>query len=423
MKKEKIRVLKMHLVLFSLMLMGATQLNAQWSTSGNSLSGGEKLGSTNNQPVDMYTNNNLVARWATGGQLLIGTTSSAGSGFMLQVNGDGYIDGNLAVTTDASVGDELDVNGTIIGHTDLYIDGSAQFNNGLAVGANGANISGNTLISGDFDVTSGGNCTIQTGLLTVGGDIDAQDDVDIAGSVGIGQFHNSTYALEINGDMNLKGNGTYNGSWTFTSDRRFKKDINSLFSVREDLLKIAPYQYYFRQNEFPEMKFDAKLHFGFIAQEIEKVYPDLVRISDKGYYSVNYTEFIPLLLQALKEENDEIIKLQNDIKTLATALEDVKANKSSTKNNEFPKSISSALYQNVPNPFSGDTKIGFNIGSKYEKAFIGIYDLNGRELKRIYVEKGSQHVILTKDVLQPGLYTYALVVDNSLIDTKKMIVE
>ena len=63
--------------------------------------------------------------------------------------------------------------------------------------------------------------------------------------------------------------------------------------------------------------FDDKLHFvGFIAQEIQKSYPNLVSEDEKGYLSLNYTEFIPLIINAMKEQNEKIIKLEREIETL-----------------------------------------------------------------------------------------------------------
>lgn len=84
--------------------------------------------------------------------------------------------------------------------------------------------------------------------------------------------------------------------------------------------------------------------------------------------------------------------------------------------------VKSTLDQNVPNPFGTETKIGFHIVSKYQAAFIGIYNLNGEQISKIPVQQGSNFVMVSAGQLKPGMYVYSLVVDNDLIDSKKMVV-
>lgn len=70
----------------------AASLPDSWNKNGNALAGGEKLGSTNNIPVDLYTNNIQRARLTTSGQLLIGTnTDSAFASERLNVTGGGIV--------------------------------------------------------------------------------------------------------------------------------------------------------------------------------------------------------------------------------------------------------------------------------------------------------------------------------------------
>ena len=59
-----------------------------------------------------------------------------------------------------------------------------------------------------------------------------------------------------------------------------------------------------------------KKHYGFIAQEIETIYPELVSNNELGFKTVNYIEFIPILLSKMKEMNDEIINLKEKIEKI-----------------------------------------------------------------------------------------------------------
>ena len=59
--------------------------------------------------------------------------------------------------------------------------------------------------------------------------------------------------------------------------------------------------------------FDHPLYFGFSAQEIEKTFPHLVTSYENGYLALNYTEFIPILIKALQEQNAKIIELEKAV--------------------------------------------------------------------------------------------------------------
>ncbi len=62
--------------------------------------------------------------------------------------------------------------------------------------------------------------------------------------------------------------------------------------------------------------FDKNLHFGLIAQDVEKIFPNLVSRDDKGYLSLNYTELIPVLINAVQEQNEKIKKLEELVSSL-----------------------------------------------------------------------------------------------------------
>jgi hypothetical protein len=82
----------------------------------------------------------------------------------------------------------------------------------------------------------------------------------------------------------------------------------------------------------------------------------------------------------------------------------------------------SVLYQNVPNPFSSNTEIAFNIPAINTSAFIYVYNLQGVELKSFSIKQaGYSTVMISASELPAGMYLYTLVVDNEIIDTKRMI--
>ena len=54
-----------------------------------------------------------------------------------------------------------------------------------------------------------------------------------------------------------------------------------------------------------------KIHYGFLAQDVEKIFPKLVENNNDGYKTVNYQEFIPLILSKMKIMQNEIDELKN----------------------------------------------------------------------------------------------------------------
>ncbi len=68
------------------------------------------------------------------------------------------------------------------------------------------------------------------------------------------------------------------------------------------------------------MKFDKDRQIGLIAQEVEKVFPELVRTDDNGYKAVSYEKLTVVLLEGIKEQQKQIESLQNQIGELKTIM-------------------------------------------------------------------------------------------------------
>jgi hypothetical protein len=79
--------------------------------------------------------------------------------------------------------------------------------------------------------------------------------------------------------------------------------------------------YYWRTDEFPDMKLEDRLQYGLIAQDLEKIVPELVNTDSEGWKSVEYTHLIPILLEALKEQLGTIETLQEENTSVSKKLE------------------------------------------------------------------------------------------------------
>ena len=106
-----------------------------------------------------------------------------------------------------------------------------------------------------------------------------------------------------------------NGSIFNTSDKNHKEEIVPISDSKIDqLFNLEPVEYKF--------KTDAKktVHYGLIAQDVEKVYPELVSNIDLGFKTVNYMELIPLLLLKMKNMQKEIDDLREQIGTIKNGI-------------------------------------------------------------------------------------------------------
>ena len=107
--------------------------------------------------------------------------------------------------------------------------------------------------------------------------------------------------------LDVHGNIAVNGSVVHTSDRRLKKDITDLDASLAKVLGLRGVNYYWKDTEK-----NSDLQTGVIAQELEVIFPELVN-NDGEYKSVNYTGLIPLLIEAIKEQQKQIDLLDSRI--------------------------------------------------------------------------------------------------------------
>ena len=132
--------------------------------------------------------------------------------------------------------------------------------------------------------------------------------IDAAGEVGIG-VDNPSVKLDVNGSVNCTGG-------TCSSDIRWKKDIQPLSNSLSNIVKLQGVTYHWRTDEFSDKDFSSDQQIGFIAQEVEKVYPELVKTNNEGYKSMDYMSITAILLEGIKEQQQIIEQQQELITTL-----------------------------------------------------------------------------------------------------------
>ncbi len=131
------------------------------------------------------------------------------------------------------------------------------------------------------------------------------------GFVGIGSASPTT-KLYVNGDITAN-------SIAGTSDVRFKTNIRSVSSALDKIKQLRGVYFNWNQKAFPEKDFGAQDELGFIAQEVEKVVPEIVT-KDKTkdqYRSVKYDKLVALLVEAIKEQQKQIDVLNEKVNKLS----------------------------------------------------------------------------------------------------------
>ena len=107
------------------------------------------------------------------------------------------------------------------------------------------------------------------------------------------------------------------GSFVITSDERLKNSVESIETVLDKVMKLKPAQYYYNSDKKHERK-----AWGFLAQEVEAVFPDIVMEKD-GYKGLVYDDFAIMSIKAIQEQQAIIDTQSKEITTLQTQLSGV----------------------------------------------------------------------------------------------------
>jgi uncharacterized delta-60 repeat protein len=139
-----------------------------------------------------------------------------------------------------------------------------------------------------------------------------------AGNVGMGTSSPGTHRLSVVGTAGLS-TGT---AWTNTSDARLKNVENELSgSSLEKLMLLRPVS--FRWNSLHNEMFGStsdKLNLGFVAQEVETVFPQMVTTDENGYKWYNPSGFEAVLTAGIQEQQGDINSIQQEILQIKDSL-------------------------------------------------------------------------------------------------------
>ena len=274
--------------------------------------------SINAQVQHQYTNNT-------------GSTSASAIGYFTTASGDGTLatgrDSKAIGDWSTAMGYKSEANGNqsfAIGHLTIA-NGVTSTAMGYWTEANGdysTSTGGGTKANGVYSTAMGyGSYASDYSSLVIGhwnlsgstvtGSATAVNSANTLFVIGNGSqswSKSDAFKVMANGDTTVSNDLTVGGDIVVSSDARLKANIMSLGSTLAKLLLIDGKTY--------TMKKNGKQKIGVLAQDIQKVFPELVTTDDKDMLAVNYQGLVPVLINALKEQDDKISRLEKLVEKL-----------------------------------------------------------------------------------------------------------
>lgn len=263
-------------------------------------------------------------------------------------------------------------------------------------------------------------------------------------TVPIAIHKDGSLVFDVDGSGNTHASGYY-----YTSDISFKSDMERISDPLEKVMQLRGVVYKMSvpqggkstepeetlamaRKRVPGMSEDtfnqireerSRRRMGVVAQEVEKIVPEVVRTREDGLKSVAYSELVGLLIEAFKEQQSLIDALSLKVATLeGSQLRSAQLVGSvtgiSATDNILAKCV---LSQNLPNPFFSHTEIEYYLPEGIVDASISIFDMQGKLLDSYPAQVGKNRVTIEGSRLQAGMYLYSLVADGQVADTKKML--
>ncbi len=247
-----------------------------------------------------------------------------------------------------------------------------------------------------------------------------------SGNVGVGTTNTLGLKFYVRGKT-----GCTLGFWS-VSDRRYKRDITQIDGAMDKIKALDGKTYKFKRGEINGVSFEEAgedQQLGFIAQDLEKVFPELVHVDDAGYYAVNYTGLIPVLVEGMKEQENTIATQREEMEEMKTRIDRLEAlinnmaDQQGLNKKENPTTQSTAvLKQNAPNPFNNLTTIQYELPSNVSNASLVVYDFNGNTIRTFNIA-GKGNVEFDASGLTNGTYIYSIIANGESIARQAMVVQ
>jgi len=214
-------------------------------------------------------------------------------------------------------------------------------------------------------------------------------------------------------------------SWQSYSSRKWKENVRPISDAMGIINKLQGIRYTWQK------EYGGNEDIGFIVEDVDKVLPEIVSYgSDGDTPGMDYARITSVLVEALKEEHAKTEQLSKDVAELKELVKSLIANNGGAVTGENATVGSATIVdihaakmgQNVPNPFEGVTEIPYFIPKGVNVAEIVITDNGSHEIRRLVLsDRGvDSRITLRMSEFVSGVYTYSLLVDGSIVDSKQM---
>lgn len=228
----------------------------------------------------------------------------------------------------------------------------------------------------------------------------------------------------INNNKNYAGyfmGPVFSTSSFVVSDRKLKSNIKPLNNALQYIEYLNPKTYLFNIEKYPELNLPEGQHFGLLADELEDVFPSLVRQNESlevlenseklEFKVVNYQELVPVLIKGIQEQQILIENLNSRIEKLEALI-------SSTANPQFQD----ADLVVSPNPAKNTISVSSKTGKNISRGTLQITTLTGIMIKSFEINDtvSSKDIDLTGFL--PGSYFINFIYADQSNSTGKFVV-
>lgn len=432
-----------------------------WSLNGNTgTTSSNYIGTTDSRSFTIKTAGAKRITVTSGGKVGVGTASPA---YRLDVYGGT----NTADTVSV-------IRGLVkkTGNFDIpAITGTSQPAAGYGIGCQGngnfIGLFGNGGSIGVAGVSSSVGVSGEASLAGSASDLTGTQGICSGGDVGVGVYGtslsgNANYGVYGDQPDTASGNdyavvslGDFFYWRAFApSDARLKSNIQPYSGALDKISQLNTTTYIFNKAQYPGMRLPSGSQTGFIADQFQRVFPDLIKEGNipaggtrdargnvtyktiDNIKAVNYIGLIPVLAEAVKEQkqivdqkdviiaqqNDRIAKLESQIDQLAAIMQQSGQISVQQKNAIVKGADQAKLYQNQPNPVNGVTTIGYYLPSSVKSASLNVVNAQGVIVKSINLnQQGNGQVTLNAAEFVNGNYTYSLIIDGKVSDSKSIL--
>lgn len=235
---------------------------------------------------------------------------------------------------------------------------------------------------------------------------------------------------------NVFSTGLYIGS-----DAQLKLNVATETDVLPSIMQVRPVTYNYDVAQYKELNLSTEKQHGFIAQELARVFPEVVKESrysipnseglegsSKTFLSVNYPGLISILFRGIQQQQQQIAELRAAViattvtpTTPETGRGTAGADRQVVTSSGTFEASKFSLAQNTPNPFSSSTTIRYSMPDGLRNGVIAVFDLTGKMMMQFNNLSGKSQVIINGNALQPGMYIYTLLAEGQEVISKKMI--